>query len=99
MLSEKDGHRAAFVYVCSLAYAGSHGTDGFIPREALPFIHARLQDAERLGRHGLWWPQVGGWSINGWDEYQQSSAEAQDRRKRAQAAAQARWSANGDGGH
>lgn len=91
MVAEKDGHRAGLVYVCSLGYSGAHGTDGFIPREALLFIHARQVDAERLVRHGFWREQPGGWLINGWSEFQESSAETQERRRRAQAAAQARW--------
>ena len=91
MLSEKDGHRAGLVYLCSLAYSGAHGTDGFITREALPFVHGRQTDAERLARNGFWRTQPGGWLINGWDEFQESSAEAQERRKRAQAGAAARW--------
>ena len=91
LLRAKDGHRTAFVWVCGLAYAGAHGTDGFIPAEALPFIHARQSDADRLVEHRLWVPTVGGWSINGWDEFQLSNQETQDRRRRAQAAARIRW--------
>jgi inosine/xanthosine triphosphate pyrophosphatase family protein len=26
LLTHKDGHRAAFVWVCAMAYAGKHGT-------------------------------------------------------------------------
>jgi hypothetical protein len=91
MLAEKDGHRAGLVYVCSLGYSGAHGTDGFIPREALPFVHGRAADAERLVRHGFWHEQPGGWLIHGWLEFQESSDETQQRRRKAQAAAQARW--------
>ena len=91
MLAEKDGHRAGLVYVCSLGYSGAHGTDGFIPREALPFIHGRPPDAERLVRHGFWRVQPGGWLIHGWDEFQETNAETQARRRRAQAGAAARW--------
>lgn len=101
MIGEKDGHRAALVYLCSLAYSGAHGTDGFISREALPFIHGRASDADRLVRHVFWRSQPGGWLINGWTEFQESSVETQDRRKRAQAAAQSRWDkarANGRNG-
>jgi hypothetical protein len=97
MLTERDGHRAGLVYVCSLGYAGAHGTDGFIPREALSFIHGRPADAERLVRHSFWCPQPGGWLINGWTEFQETNAETQARRARAQAAAQARWGRNSDG--
>lgn len=95
MLAEKDGHRTALVYLCSLAYSGAHGTDGFIAREALPFIHGRQSDADRLVRHVFWRAQSGGWLINGWLEFQESSTETQERRKRAQAAAHARWGSNG----
>lgn len=91
MIGEREGHRAACVYLCSLAYAGGHGTDGFIPREALPFIHGRMADANRLVMHGFWLPQPGGWLINSWDEKQVSDAETQARRKKAQNAAYVRW--------
>lgn len=91
MLTEKDGYRAGLIYLCGLGYSGAHGTDGFITREALPFIHARQSDAERLVKHGFWWPQPGGWLINGWAEFQESNEDTQRRRTRAQAAAMARW--------
>lgn len=91
MLTERDGHRAGLVYLCGLSYSGAHGTDGFLPREALAFIHGRQADAERLVRNGFWWPQPGGWLINGWDEFQESNEETKRRRIRAQSGAQARW--------
>ena len=92
MLGEKDGHRAGLVYLCSLSYSGAHGTDGFIPFEALPFIHGRSADSERLVRHGFWIDQPGGWLIHNWDEFQESNEDTQRRRKRAQSGAAARWS-------
>jgi hypothetical protein len=95
MLAEKDGHRAGLVYICGLAYSGEQGTDGFIPREAITHLHGRVADAERLVKHCLWVIQPGGWVINGWAEFQESNAETQARRKRAQAAAQARWNSDG----
>jgi hypothetical protein len=91
MINEKDGYRAGLVYICGLAYAGEQGTDGFVPREALTHLHGREADAEKLVRHRLWVPQTGGWTVNGWAEFQESTGESRDRRKRAQAAAQARW--------
>lgn len=87
----KDGHRAAFVYICSLSYAGEQGTDGFIPAPALPMLHGRPQDADRLLEVGLWHARSGGWQINDWGEYQQTNAETEERTKRAKAAAAARW--------
>ena len=84
-------HKAAFAYVCSLAYAGAHGTDGFIPVTALVFIHATRQDANHLVEVGLWIPAKGGWDINGWDEFQISDDESRRRRERAQKGAAVRW--------
>jgi hypothetical protein len=91
LASMKDGHRAAFVYVCSLSYAGEQGTDGFIPAPALMMIHGRQADADRLCEVGLWHARSGGWLINDWADYQQTNAETQERTKRARLAAEARW--------
>lgn len=91
LLREREGHRAGFVYLCALAYVGAQGTDGFVPQEALPFVHGRKSDAQRLVDCGLWSDQPGGWTIHGWMEKQESTEETQQRRVRAQAGAQARW--------
>lgn len=91
MLRRKDGHRAAFVYICGLSVSGSQGSDGFVSEESLPFAHGRRADAALLVEFEFWIPQPGGWLINGWEEFQQSSEETQLRRKRAQAAAAMRW--------
>jgi hypothetical protein len=84
-------HKAAFVYVCSLAYAGSHGTDGYLPTTCLAFIHATKTDANQLVSVGLWVTAPHGWQINGWDEFQVSDEAAKARRERAQKGAAARW--------
>ena len=76
--------RAAFAYVASLAYAGSQGTDGYIPEDCLFLIHATKADANDLVGAGLWMPAPGGWDINGWDEFQVSDEAARKRRERAQ---------------
>ena len=91
MLCCKDGHRAAFVYICGLSISGGQGTDGFISAESLPFTHGRKADADLLVEYGFWIPRPGGWLINGWDEFQQSTEETQRRRERAQALAEMRW--------
>lgn len=83
--------RAAFVYVAGLAYCGQHGTDGFIPITALPFIHATRSEANTLVSVSLWRPAPGGWDINGWDEFQVSDEAVKKRRERAQKGARARW--------
>jgi hypothetical protein len=83
--------RAITAYIGGLSYAGAHGTDGFLPDSALPFMHGSKRDAERLVDVGLWIPRQGGWDINGWSEFQPSTQETQDRRSRAKAAAEIRW--------
>lgn len=91
LLAMKDGHRAAFVWLCGLAYAGEQGTDGFIPSPALPMIHGRQVDADRLVEVGLWHPKPGGWETHDWRDYQQTNAETEKRTARAKAMAEARW--------
>lgn len=54
LFKSKDGHRAFSVYICGLAYAGAHATDGFIPKDALPFIHGSERQATTLIDHRLW---------------------------------------------
>lgn len=88
MLGEKDGYRAATVYLCGLAYSGLHGTDGFITGAALPFVHGRKTDADRLVRYGFWHSVSGGWQTNDWAEFQQTTGETRERRERSR-----EWSA------
>lgn len=83
--------KAAFAYICSLGYSGVHGTDGYLPASCLPFIHATKTDATQLVEVGLWVPAPGGWEINGWTDFQESSEETQRRKERAQKGAIARW--------
>lgn len=90
LISDKK-FRAAFAYVASLGYSGAHGTDGFLPELCLPFLHATRADARALADVGLWNTCVGGWEIHNWTEFQQSSSEAAERKKRAQDAARKRW--------
>lgn len=83
--------QAAFGYVCGLTYAGEHGTDGFIPEAALPFLHMTKKEAAQLVEVNFWIVAPGGWDINGWAEFQVSNAETQERKKRSRDAAMARW--------
>ena len=91
LLCEDSGKSAAFVYICSMTYAGKHGTDGFIPRSALGHINGDVNDAKLLTKSSLWVEVPGGWQIHGWDEYQVSDDDAKARKARAQKAAAARW--------
>lgn len=77
-LVEDKKWRAICAYTCSLSYSGAHGTDGFIPRSALLFIHASVRDAADLVAVGLWHTDKKGWVINDWADYQQTQAETAD---------------------
>lgn len=90
-LVEAKRYRALFVYLSSLAYCGQHGTDGYIPIAALPFIHASRADANCLVEHGMWDIAPRGWTVHDWDEFQVSDEAARKRRERAQKGGIARW--------
>lgn len=83
--------RPIVVYLASLAYAGQHGTGGYIPDTALPFIHATRADGADLVEMGLWDIAPCGWDIHDWDECQISDEASRKRRERAQKGAQERW--------
>ena len=80
------------VYTFGLCYSGAHGTDGFIPRLALPILQGRKIDAQKLVEVGLWVECAGGWDINGWTDFQPTAEEFQKRKERAKKAAASRWS-------
>lgn len=71
------GKGAAFVYMCSLAYAAGHDTSGFIARAALPFVHGTTLEARLLAECRLWEVVEGGWRIRNWGTRQLVGAEAQ----------------------
>jgi hypothetical protein len=90
-LAEQGRWRAITAYVCGLAYAGSQGTDGWIPSSALHLIHARRAEAAQLVEVALWVPRPGGWDIHDWTQYQPTSEDTKARSEHARAAAMARW--------
>jgi hypothetical protein len=77
LLDNPKGKGAAFVYVCSLAYAAGHDTSGFIARAALPFVHGTAADARLLAESKLWSVVEGGWQIKNWGTRQLVGAESQ----------------------
>jgi hypothetical protein len=91
LLAESKQWRAVVLYVNGLCYAGGQGTDGYIPRLALPLLHGTKRDAEQLVDVGLWVPNPTGWDIHGWLDKQASSEEHAARKARAKAAAMNRW--------
>ncbi len=86
---------AAFVYVCSLAYCVGNGTDGFVAKAALPFIHGTAAEARLLMEARLWLQVEGGWQIPNFGTRQLIGAAAQsisDARSAAgKKGATARW--------
>jgi hypothetical protein len=90
-LIEDKKWQAVVVYVASLGYSGQHGTDGFIPGAALPFLHGTKTHANQLVSVGLWTPSSGGYDVHGWSEFQPSDEETKARKARAKAAAELRW--------
>jgi hypothetical protein len=81
LISRKDGYRAFTVYICGLGYAGGHGTDGFIPRLALPLIHGTTRHGEMLVDVVLWRPEPNGWSIHNWADRQELEFVAAGKRE------------------
>lgn len=92
VLTTRKQFQAVTAYVFGLLYVGEQGTDGFIPREALPGLSCTTKVAAELVEAGLWKADPGGWMVNGWADKQLTSDEAQQRSNRARAAAMARWS-------
>ena len=96
--AHKEGRAAAFVWTCSLAYSGKHGTDGFVPRGALGRINGLSIHSRLLLEHGFWTPDADvGWTVHGWGEFQESNEETRARSERARLAAFSRWNKPGSG--
>ena len=73
LLAQRDGYRAWAVYTFSLAYAGGHGTDGYIASHVLPAIHGTERVAMLLVEARLWEHADDGWQIHNWDQRQEMS--------------------------
>lgn len=88
------GKAAAFVWCCSLTYAGKHGTDGLIEPFALSRCNGTAPEAKLLVEYGLWdelpKPEKG-WLIHDWADRQESNTETQQRSARNRANALKRW--------
>ena len=89
--SHREGRAAAFVWACSLAYSGKHGTDGFIDRAALSRVNGKAIHARLLVEHEFWKDEGVGWTIHGWEEFQESTTETQARSQRQRIKAFKRW--------
>lgn len=84
-------HRAVLAYVLGLAYSGKHELGGFIPRGALPVLHATTGDARALVDARLWHETPKGWQINDFGDYQVTNVTQENRINAAKVAACKRW--------
>lgn len=60
-------------YMTALGWAGGHGTDGRIPKAALPFVHGNETTARLLVKYRLWEERTAAWQIVNYDERQETS--------------------------
>lgn len=72
-------------YAFSIMWSGGHGTDGRIPRAALPFVHGNEATARLLVKYGLWTEMTAAWQIKNFDQRQELDviAEAKEAGRRA----------------
>ena len=92
LLEHKLGAQAFTLYVCSIGWAGGHGTDGLIPKHALRALAPPLRGPEKLAQLlvdvRLWEYVEGGWCIVNYLERQQSSTVTEAVSAQKSAAAQ-----------
>lgn len=84
------GMAAAFVWACSLAYAGKHGTGGFIPRSALARCNGKAKHATKLVKARLWEEADGGWLIHDWEDFNMVAMSLEELQANAAAGGRAR---------
>lgn len=81
LLAERDGAKAFVLYICALGYAGGHGTDGHIPKYALPVLHGTEKLAQTLINVRLWeYDDAGQYVIRNWDVRQELSIVTEAKR-------------------
>lgn len=72
---EKAGFKAAWLYVCGLAYSSRQLTDGIVPRERIGKLAGLPGErglAEKLVEVGLWRPHDDGYEIHDYQKHQRS---------------------------
>lgn len=79
--------QAASSYMFALGWSGLHGTDGFVPRAALVFVHGTAKTARLLEKYHLWEEATAGWQIKNYDSRQQTATVADAKRAAQRAGA------------
>lgn len=80
------GHKAAWLYICSLTYSSSQLTNGHIPRALvgrLTDIPGEKRLAQRLVEVGLWEHTEEGFVIHDYGDYQRTREQVQEQRAAA----------------
>lgn len=73
--------QAAFSYCVALGWSGGQGTDGEIPRHALPFCHGTKQTARLLVTYRLWTETLTGWHIVNFEQRQELESVSAGKRE------------------
>lgn len=80
------GHEAELLYLRALAYAKGGETDGMVHDYDLDVIAVGLpripQRAAALVREGAWEAREGGWFITGWFNWNESTHDLRDKKRR-----------------
>jgi hypothetical protein len=81
LLAQRDGAKAFVLYICGLGYAGGHGTDGCIPKYALPVLHGNDKLARQLVDTRLWeYGEDGSYRIRNFDLRQELAVITEGKR-------------------
>lgn len=67
-------------YMTALAWSGGQGTDGFVPKTALPFVHGTTTTARLLVVYRLWEESLTGWMIVNYTDRQELAVVAEAKR-------------------
>lgn len=73
--------QAAASYMFSLGWSGGQGTDGLVPRAALPMVHGTAKTARLLEKYRLWVEAPGGWEIVNYTQRQELEAVTAGKRE------------------
>ena len=89
------GNGAGWLYLCGLAYAVKHLTDGWVPPAIAMKAAAGPEQVAALEDAGLWIPlevtDDGGWLINDFAEYQVTKEQWETMRERNSRNSRKRW--------
>jgi hypothetical protein len=77
--------QAAFSYVSAIGWSGDQGTDGRVPKTALPFT---TSTARLLVKYQLWDEALTGWTIRNFAERQELSVITAGKREMKRVAAE-----------